>query len=467
MHRSLWLEEALGAEGDASPAPPLAGAQRADVAIVGGGFVGLWTALELTRRDPGIEVAIVEQDICGGGASGRNGGFVLSWGAKIEALVGQCGPEEALRLLRMSEDAVDEIGTFCSANGIDAHYVRGGHLWTATTTPTIDSWASTVALGERIGAVGSFVEVDPAEVARLTGSAVHVAGVLEPHGASVQPALLARGLRRVALERGVRIYEQSRVEDIDRGRPPVVRTAHGALVAEKLVVATNAWAANMRELHRRLVALSSEIVATAPIPERLAEIGWTGGECISDSQQQLHYYRTTRDGRIAFGKGGGRLAVAGRVDGPLFQRNPAIAADTAADLRRIYPMLADVPITHDWSGPIDRSPSGLPLLGRLGGRDHVLHGVGWSGNGVGPSLVGGKVLAALVLGASDEWATNALVDNPLAGALPPEPVRYLGGRVVRAAVVRKQRAQEDGRTPDRLTSWVASKAPAGVIPNDG
>ena len=312
----------------------------------------------------------------------------------------------------------------------------------------------------------TLVMAHPAEVARRTGSAVHAAGVFEPHGAIVQPALLARGLRRVALERGVRIFEGSRMTGLDRGRPPVVRTAHGALVAEKVVLATNAWAAGMRELRRLVVALTSEIVATAPIPERLAEIGWSDGVAISDSQQMLHYYRTTRDGRIAFGKGGGTLALGGRVDGDLFQRNPQIADETTTDLRRIYPMLADVPITHDWSGPIDRSPSGVPLLGRLGGRDHILYGVGWSGNGVGPSLVGGKVLAALALGANDELATSAIVDNPRVGALPPEPVRYLGGRVVRAAVARKQRAQEEGRDADRVTSWIASQAPAGVIPND-
>ena len=162
--------------------------------------------------------------------------------------------------------------------------------------------------------------------------------------------------------------------------------------AEKLVVATNAWAGALPELRRALVVVSSDIVATPPIPDRLAEIGWTGGEGITDSQMMVAYYRTTEDGRIAFGKGTAGVTYGGRV-GDLFDRDHARSAMTAADFRRNYPALADVPISHDWGGPIDRTPTSLPILGHLGGREHLLYGVGWSGNGVGPSYVGGKILA--------------------------------------------------------------------------
>ena len=140
-----------------------------------------------------------------------------------------------------------------------------------------------------------------------------------------------------------------------------------ALRAGRVVIATNGAAANLPELARALVIISSDIVATAPIPERLAQIGWSGGEAITDSQQMVDYYRTTRDGRIAFGKGAGRVAYGGNI-GEEFDRNAPRVPEVLADFHRYYPMLRDVPITHDWSGPVDRSADGMPLIGHLGAR---------------------------------------------------------------------------------------------------
>lgn len=460
-HRSLWLRDALG---DAPDAPALQGSARADVAIVGGGYVGLWTAILIKEADPGCDVVLLERDVCGSGASGRNGGFVLGWWPKLGTLVSLCGADEAVRLCHAADDAIAEIGAFCAAHGIAADFTPGGHLWTATTRATVDAWAPTVDLARSLGAGDAFAAVDPPALAARSGSERHLAGVFEPHGATVQPARLARGLRRVALDLGVRIHEHSAVTGFDRRAPAVLRTAQGAVTADRVVIATNAWAASLREFWRRLVAISSDVVATPPIPGRLAEIGWTGGEAISDSQQMVHYYRTTADGRIVFGKGGWGIALAGRIPAS-FDRHDGRAADVERDFRAIYPMLADVPVPDHWSGPIDRSPSGIPLLGRLGGRRHLLYGVGWSGNGVGPSRLGGKVLASLALDAADGWSGCGLVDNPRAGALPPEPFRYLGAHVVRDAVVRKERAQRAGRPPRRLDAWIAGLAPAGMIPN--
>jgi putative aminophosphonate oxidoreductase len=459
-HRSFWLQEALAG---AAPAPPLAGAQRADVAILGGGFVGLWTAIQLKQRDPGCEVALLERDVCGGGASGRNGGMVLSWWPKLASLIKLCGPEEALRLARASADAIDEIAAFCDTYGIDAQLRRGGFLWTATTPAHVGAWNGVVRLCERHG-VDAFERLAPSEVARRTGSDRHLAGVFEARAATVQPARLARGLRRVALELGVRVFEGTPALRFTRERPLVVETPAGTLAADKLVVATNAWAAALPELRRALVVVSSDIVITPPIPDRLAEIGWTGGEGITDSQMMVAYYRTTADGRIAFGKGTAGITYASRV-GELFDRNAAHAAMTAADFRRNYPELADVPIEHDWGGPIDRTPTSLPILGHLGGREHLLYGVGWSGNGVGPSFIGGRILAGLALGARDEWTTTALVDRP-PDPFPPEPVRFLGARLVREAVIRKERSELAGRTPRRLAVKIAELAPAGLEDKD-
>ena len=284
--------------------------------------------------------------------------------------------------------------------------------------------------------------------------------MFEPRAATVQPAALARGLRRVALERGVRIHEGSPVVRFTRERPLRVETDRGTLAAERLVVAMNAWAAGLPELRRSLVVVSSDIVATPPIPDRLEAIGWTGGEGITDSHTMVAYYRTTADGRIAFGKGTAGLTYGGRV-GDRFDRDPARAAMAEADLRRYYPALADVPVEQHWGGPIDRTPASVPILGHLGGREHISYGVGWSGNGVGPSVVGGRILAALALGVRDEWSACGLVDVPH-DRFPPEPLRFAGGQVVRAAVIRKERAEAANRPPRRLAARVAAFAPKGL-----
>jgi putative aminophosphonate oxidoreductase len=455
-HRSLWLQEALR---DTSPAPPLAGRERADVAIIGGGYVGLWTALRIKERDPGCDVAILERDVCGGGASGRNGGMALSWWPKLASLVRLCGEPEALRLCRASQSAVDEIESFCEAQGIDCRFRRDGMLWTATTPAQVGAWDGVVriceCLGERV-----FERLPVDEVVRRCGSSVHLAGVREPGAACVQPALLARGLRRVALEAGVRVYEGTPVTSFSRERPVEARTPAGTLTADRLVVAMNAWAAQLPELRRSLIVVSSDIIATPPIPERLAQIGWTGADAITDAQTMVDYYRTTPDGRAVFGKGTADLAFAGRV-GPEYDRSDARAAMAEADFRRYYPTLADVPIEQHWAGPIDRTPISLPILGRLGGRDHILYGVGWSGNGVGPSVLGGRILASLVLGLEDEWSRTPLVDRPHE-RFPPEPVRFLGGQLVREAVVRKERTEASGRVPRAAAVRLAKLAPAGL-----
>jgi putative aminophosphonate oxidoreductase len=456
--RSLWLEEALGG---AEVAPRLAGEERADVCIVGGGYTGLWTAVRLKEHDPALDVVLVEADVCGGGASGRNGGFVLSWWAKFGSLKKVCGGEEAVRLARASAQAVDGIGAFCSEHAIDAHYRRDGWLWAATSRAQLGAWEETL---EAIAGYGQepFERLEPDEAACRTGEATHLGGVYEPTAATVQPALLARGLRRVATERGVRIFERSPITKLERSRPPRVVTAQGVVSASKVVLALNAWAAALPELRRFLVVIASDVVATAPAPDRLEAIGWNDGMCISDSRMLVNYYRNTLDGRLVFGRGGGKLAFGGKV-GTAFDGASPRAATVTESMRALYPSLRDVPVTHNWQGPIDRTQIGLPFFSRLNGREDVLYGVGYSGNGVGPAYLGGRILASLALGLDDEWSRAGLAREP-AGRFPPEPVRYLGGRLVRSAVERKEDAEDRGKRADRLTLLLADLAPSGLVP---
>jgi glycine/D-amino acid oxidase-like deaminating enzyme len=227
-----------------------------------------------------------------------------------------------------------------------------------------------------------------------------------------------------------------------------------------LVIANNAWAASIRELSRAIAVISSDIIVTAPAAAALERIGWSKDLAITDSQTMVDYYRITRDGRVAFGKGGWTIGYGGNI-GTNFDRHAQRAAEVSSDFRHYYPQLATVEITHDWSGPIDRTPDSLPRLGTLGSHKNIVFGIGWSGNGVGPSVIGGRILASLALERKDEWSLHPLVGRGL-NNFPPEPIRYLGAHLVRSAVAAKERAELRERKPSRIAVALAKLAPAGL-----
>ncbi len=456
--RSLWLQEALFGE-EAAETHELLETVEADVCIVGGGYTGLWTALRIKELQPDATVVLLEADICGGGPSGRNGGFALSWWPKIETLQKRLGKEEALRLVKASEEAIAEIGEFCDREGVDAHFHQGGWLWTATSPAQVGSWEGAIAAAEAYGE-HPFELLSAEQVQARTGSPMHLGAAYEKTAATVQPALLARGLRRVALERGVRIHERTAMIDLDR-EAGVVRTPSGAVRADAIVLALNAWAIKIPELSRAVVAVASDMVATAPMPEGLAESGWTGAEAISNSRLMVHYYRTTKDGRVAFGRGGGRLAFGSRVNSN-FDYSGGQTEELKAELVRLVPAAESVPVTNAWGGPIDRTTDGLPFAGRLSGRVPIVYGTGYSGNGVAPSLTFAKILASSALGLGDEWS-GAGLNRGVPARFPPEPARFLGGVVVRAAVRRKEGREDRGLGVDPVTRALAGLAPPGFF----
>jgi glycine/D-amino acid oxidase-like deaminating enzyme len=453
---SWWLREAL-ARDPGAPVPALEGEESADVVILGGGYTGLWTAYELSERDPAIRTAILEADVCGGGASGRNGGFVTSWWDEIASLRQMYGAQSALAACRELDESIRGIRSFSERHGEDVWFTPAGCLQVATSPAQVGAWRASVEACAALGVREEYVELSAEEVRARCASPVFLGAGFMRVGATVHPARLARALRRALLERGVVIHEHSPVRRLETGRRggPGRRvramSLRGAVGAERAVVALNAWGARWPGLRRRLVVWGSHIVLTAPAPDEVAALGWNG-ECISDSRSALHYVRTTPDGRVAFGGGGGRASWLGRT-GARLDRDPESVARAAAGLRRLFPSLAHVPIEDAWGGPIDISPNHLPFFGTLR-PGNVHYGAGYSGNGVAPSHLGGRVLAALVLDRPDA-TTELPIVNRWPRAFPPEPLRSIGTRVVREAIVRRDQAEDAGRRVGRIAGIVS------------
>jgi glycine/D-amino acid oxidase-like deaminating enzyme len=447
--RSPWLREALADEGDPAPAPALDGATDADVVIIGGGYTGLWTAYQVLARDPGRQVVILEADICGGGPSGRNGGFVNSWWDEASGLVELHGTEPARACLDELAASVDAIGSWCDANGVDAHYQKAGMLIVSTTPAHDGRWDEDVRAARELGDADAYRALDAEQVAERCRSPRFRGGALMRDGATVHPARLARGLRRVCIEMGARVHEGTPATGLrEEGSALRVLTSRGEVRARHVVLAVNAWASGWAEARSRVLAWGSYMVRTEPAPDLItSELGWTGGESIVDARFSVHYLHVTRDGRIAIGAGGGRPGFGGRV-GDVFTDDIAAGRRAAFAFRWLFPQLREVRLTDAWGGPIDISPDHLPhVWNARGGRLHVA--AGYSGNGVAPSHLVGRILAALTL-ESEEPITRLAIVGRSRMPFPPEPFRFIGARILREAMIRREDAEEAGRRP----SWL-------------
>jgi glycine/D-amino acid oxidase-like deaminating enzyme len=441
-----WLEEA----GPVAAQPPLAGDVTADVVVVGGGYAGLWTAWCLLDR--GASVVVLEAELCGYGPSGRNGGFVDNLWHAAPRVRTRFGDDAALALGRASGDSVRAIGAWCEAAGVDAWYRPGGQLILAAAPAQDGAGAAVAETCAAIGAPEEALPVSAAQAQARCASPVLRGGTFMPTAATVHPARLALGLRRRLLERGARIFERSRVRALHGA---TAATAGGAVRAGAAVLAVGSAAASIGPLRRRLTGASSHLLMTEPVPDVLAAIGWTGGEAITDGRALVHYFRTTPDGRIAFGWGGGRIVAGGRTGGRA-EVDAAITARVRADLVRFFPALAGRAVEHAWGGPIDASPSHLPMIVPLPGAHRSFAVFGFTGNGVGPAHLCGRILAGLAAGARDDLTRLPIVDPPSL-RLPPEPLRWAGGTLIRAGIERTERAEEAGRRPG-----VVSRALAGA-----
>ncbi len=452
--RSWWLEEALQHEAfSGRPASPLAEDTKADVVILGGGYTGLWTAWFLKEREPEIDIVLLEQDICGGGPSGRNGGFCDGWWGHVADLVKTFGEADAMELLMTVGRSPSEIGAWCETNDVDAWFRHGGDLAVATSPHAEGRWESTLEAARKLGVEDEFAVLSADEVRARCESPLFGGGMFVSDAATVHPARLARGLRRVLMERGVRVFEHSPVRRFLKGRPAIAETPGGSVRAGEAVIGLGAWATWWKDFYPYLTVRGSYMVITAPAPERVEEIHWTGGEAVRSLRSSIHYLRTTPDGRIAFGLGGLQPNLATKID-HRYGYDAKMVAAVAEDFRTLFPTFADVPLEAGWGGPINVSGFTTPFFGSLH-PGNVHYGLGYTGNGVGPSHLGGKILASLALHAEDGFTRLAVVTKE-PKRFPPGVIRYPGMLIANGAIRRKDDGEDEGMPAGRATRLMAT-----------
>ena len=383
---------------------------------------------------------MLEAEECGRGPSGRNGGFLHGYWGHLPRLRERFGDEEALAMARAGEEIVRGVRAFCETTGADVWLREAGMLRVSAAPAQDRPIADEVEAAEALGVAEEAVPLSEEELAGRIRSPAFRRGVFLRDGATIQPARLALALRKAALD-SVRLHEHTRVTRIDDGR---LETERGVVRAKEIVVATNAAAAAWRPLSRHLTVFGSYVVLTEPVPELLEQIGWTGGEAVFDGRMFLHYFRTTNDGRVLMGSGSGPIGFGGRLDRRFTHDQPTVAR-AEHGLRHLLPGLAGAKVTHAWGGPIDVSSDHLPFFGTVPGT-RIHYGAGYSGHGAGPSWLGGQILARLVLGVDDELTRLPFVTRRVP-KLPPEPIRRLGGGLVRAAILACEEAEEQGRRP--------------------
>jgi len=444
---------------------PLTSTVRADICIVGGGFTGLWAALTIKRLSASAEVVLVEREFCGSGAAGRNGGWVEGLELVVPAFIARFGEDAARWLLESSLRSMDDIGDAVRDGDVDCDFELGGGLIVATCKAHLSSWEEALAGAARLGREDLFRTLSAEEAQAASGTSRACGGVLISHAGSVQPALLAQGLRRLAVEAGAHVFESSPMINLERSRPAVVETTAGAVIADQVLLATGSWLAAVPELRRTLFIIPAHVVATAPSPELLDGLGWTRGRPFADTRTTVHYGQRTADDRMVFGRGGGRLGFGGRII-PQHFHDQSETDEVIADMHGLFPATREVPIEWRWGGPVDRAQHGFPWVGQIGRHGNVHYAAGYSGNGVGPSHFVGRTLASLALGLDDEYAASPLVSEPPT-YLPPEPLRYVGARAVRGAVKRCEDREELGLEPGqvsgRLRKATRLSLPKGIV----
>ena len=445
---SLWH---MTAGESFAPRAPLPGDLVADVAIVGAGYTGLWTAYYLHRQAPTLRIVLLEREVAGFGASGRNGGWCSGIFPASRRRIAQEGGREAVtRLQAALDDAVDEVGRVAAAERIDCDFAKGGYVSVARNEA---QWIRTQAEVESARSWG----VSPASLALLPReealSRLHANGVLggtlASNCAALHPARLVRGLARVVEAQGVPIYEKTEVTAIAPGR---VTTAHGTVTAETVLLATEGFTPSMPGYHRDLVPMYSLMVATEPLPAEVWDrIGLAARETFSDKRHLRIYGQRTTDGRIAFGGRGAPYHFGSRVAAE-FDCDPRVHAMLRRVLLDLLPGVPrDVRFTHAWGGNLGIPRDWYPAV-RLDPRTRIGFAGGYVGDGVALSNLSARALADLVLGRDSE-----LVRLPYVGRRSPrweiEPVRWFGVNAVTRIFASADRVEAASGRPARRAAW--------------
>ena len=445
---SFWLETAGE---DLAPRPSLSGPTEADVAVLGAGFTGLWTAYYLLRREPSLRVVVLESEIAGFGASGRNGawcnsGFSVSPGE----LVRRFGKEAAKDLLLEMRGAVDEIGRVAAAEEIDAQYFRGGQLRIARGQAQVPGIQDAYEAARVLGIEEDLVLLDADETAervKITGAR---GALYNPHCATVHPARLARGLARAVERLGGEIFERTTVTDYEAGASPRLVTDVGGVRAGAVVLAGEAYLARLRKLRREVLPIYSLIVLTEPLSEaRWAQIGWEGRECVASNRYTVDYLSRTADGRILFGGRGAPYHYGSRIkdDYDLHHPTHEMLRRTA---REWFPALEGARFTHAWGGPLAMPRDWMPTMS-YDPAQGIATARGYTGQGVATANLSGRTLADLILG-RDTAVTRLPTVNHETRTWEPEPLRWLGARYVQRGLMKADdHAEQTGEPPTGKT----------------
>ncbi|MFZ0664444.1 MAG: FAD-binding oxidoreductase [Acidimicrobiales bacterium] len=446
---SLWWD-ALGDE--VSSRPTLDGDVDADVAIIGAGYTGLWTALYLTQADPSIRVVMIEREFAGFGASGRNGGWCSAlFATSHETIAKEHGHDAAMRLHRAMVQSVDEVGKSASSLGIDCHYAKGGTVTVARTEAQLERARTEVDSAHKFGLTEEDIRFVGASEAKAELGATNVlGGVLTPHCAAIQPALLARGLAAAVERNSVKLFESTAALAIEPGR---VRTSRGTVTADVVVRATEGYTAELTGMERQVIPVYSLMVATEPLSEDFwADAGLQRRQTFADLRHMIIYGQRTADDRIAFG-GRGAPYHFGSAIRPSFDQDAAVHAAVRHALIDLFPSLSSARFTHAWGGPLGITRDWHPSVGYNRSAGFAWAG-GYVGDGVSTTNLAGRTLADLILSHDTD-----LVHLPWVGhrsrPWEGEPFRWLGVNAgLRLAGIADRSEERTGR-PSRSGALLA------------
>jgi len=433
------------------PRPPLTAVTTTQLAVIGGGYSGLWTALLAKERDPSMDVVLLESGVCGHAASGRNGGFCSASLTHGLANGFDRFPDEIAELERLGRENLDEIERTTVHYGILCDFERTGELSVATSPHEVDWLASEMELYQRVGRPTQLLDHD--EIRAEVHSPTYLAGLWDRDGvAMVDPAKLAWGLRRACLSLGVRIYEGTPVVHLSRDL--VLRTPHGEVRAEKVALCTNAFGPLVRRIKRYVVPVYDYALMTEPLTAQQVElIGWRRRQGLGDSANQFHYYRLTKDNRILFG-GYDAIYHFGNRIAPTLEQREATFEKLAKHFFHTFPQLDGLRFTHRWGGVIDTCTRFCAFFGTdYGGR--VAYATGYTGLGVGATRFGAQVVLDRLFRVDTERTRLRFVRSR-PWPLPPEPLRSLGINLTRWSLARADRRQ------GRRNLWLKALDGAGL-----